>query len=93
MALKHILRKGTAGYKHSKSQENINHLIYMDDIKPFAQNEKRIGNHNTNNLIHLRYRNGNWLRKILYVSSEKWQTIHDRRNLTKKSSNQNARRI
>ena len=32
----HILRKCTAGYKLSKSQEKINHLMYMDDIKHFA---------------------------------------------------------
>ena len=30
--LNHILRKCTAGYKLSRSQENINHLIYMDGI-------------------------------------------------------------
>ena len=40
MPLNHILRKCTAGYKLSKSQEKINLLIYMDDIKLFAKNEK-----------------------------------------------------
>ena len=43
MPLNHILRKCTAGYKLSKSQENINHLMYMDDIKLFAKNEKEVG--------------------------------------------------
>ena len=33
MPLNHILRKCTDGYKLSKSQEKINHLIYMDNIK------------------------------------------------------------
>ena len=33
MPLNHILWKYTAGYKLSSSQEKINHLIYMDDIK------------------------------------------------------------
>ena len=42
-----ILRKCTAGYKLSRSQENINHLMYMDDIKLFEKNEKRTGNSNT----------------------------------------------
>ena len=28
-----ILRKCTGGYKLNKSQENVNHLMYMDDIK------------------------------------------------------------
>ena len=36
--LNHILRKCTAGYKLSRSQEKINHLMYMDDIKRFARN-------------------------------------------------------
>ena len=34
-----IFRKCTAGYKLSKLQEKINHLMYMDDIKRFAKNE------------------------------------------------------
>ena len=38
----HILRKCTAGYKFTKSQVKINHLMYMDDIKPFAKNEKEL---------------------------------------------------
>ena len=36
MTLNHILRKCTAGYKLSRLHEKINHLIYMDDIKLFA---------------------------------------------------------
>ena len=42
MPLTHILRKCTAGYKLSKSQEIINHLMYMEDIKLFAKNEKEL---------------------------------------------------
>ena len=42
MLLIHILRKCTAGYKLSRSQEKINHLMYMDDIKLFAKNEKEL---------------------------------------------------
>ena len=40
--LNHILRKCTVGYKISRSQEKINHLIYMDDIKLFTKNEKEL---------------------------------------------------
>ena len=40
MPLKHILRKYATGYKLSRSQKKINHLMYMDDIKSFAKNEK-----------------------------------------------------
>ena len=36
----HILKKCTAGYNFCRSQEKINHLIYMDDMKLFAKNEK-----------------------------------------------------
>ena len=46
MLLKHILRECTAGYKLSRSQEKINHLMYMDDIILFAKNEKRTRNSN-----------------------------------------------
>ena len=42
MPLNHMLRKGTAGYKLSSLQEKINHLMYMDDIKLFAKNEKEL---------------------------------------------------
>ena len=41
MPLNHILRKCTAGYKLSRLQEKINHLMYMDDIKLFEKNEKK----------------------------------------------------
>ena len=42
MPLNHILRKCAAGYKLGRSQEKINHLIYRDDIKLFAKNEKEL---------------------------------------------------
>ena len=42
MSLNHIFRKGTAGYKLSRSQEKFNHQMYMDDIKLFAKNEKEL---------------------------------------------------
>ena len=42
MPLNHILRKCTAGYKPSRSQEKINHLMYMDDIKIYAKKEKEL---------------------------------------------------
>ena len=42
MPLNHILRKCAAGYKLSRSQEKINHLMYMDDIRLFAKNEKEL---------------------------------------------------
>ena len=35
MPLNHILRKWTAGYKLSWSQQKINHLMYMNDIEVF----------------------------------------------------------
>ena len=42
MPLNHTLRICTAGYKLSKSQEKINYLMYMDDIKLFAKIEKEL---------------------------------------------------
>ena len=47
MPLNHILRICTAGYKLSRLQEKINHLIYVDDIKLFAKNKKRTRNFHT----------------------------------------------
>ena len=47
MPLNHMLRKWTAGYKLSRSQEKINHLMYMDDIKLFAKKLKRNENCHT----------------------------------------------
>ena len=49
-SLNHILRKCTTGYKLSRSQEKINHLTYIDDIKLFAKNEKKL-----ETLIHTEY--------------------------------------
>ena len=46
MPLNHILRKCTARYNLSRSQEKINHLMNMDDIKLYAKNEKKTGNPN-----------------------------------------------
>ena len=43
MPLNHLLRKCAAGYKLSRSQEKVNHLMYMDDIRLFAKNEKELG--------------------------------------------------
>ena len=42
MSLNHTARKCTDRCKLRKSQEKINNLIYMDDIKLFAQNEKEL---------------------------------------------------
>ena len=42
MTLNNIFKKCTAGYKLTKSQEKINHLMYMDDIKLLAKNEKEL---------------------------------------------------
>ena len=41
MPLNHKLRKSTTGYKLSRSQEKINHLMYMDVIKLFAKKTKQ----------------------------------------------------
>ena len=42
MPLNPILRKCTTGYKLSRSQEKINHLMCMDDVKLFAKREKEL---------------------------------------------------
>ena len=40
--LNYILRKCRGGYKFTKLQEKIRHLMYMDDIKLLAKNEKEL---------------------------------------------------
>ena len=42
MPFNHILRKCTAGYKFSRSQENNSYLMYMADVKQFAKDEKEL---------------------------------------------------
>ena len=84
MPLNHIFGKCTSGYKLDKSQEKINHLVYMDDIKWFKK-WKRIGNTYTGSVdILSSYRDGIWHRNRCHVNKEKQKTIHDRRNRTTK---------
>ena len=40
--LNHFLRKCRTGYKLSRSQEKINHLMNIVDIKLIAKNEKEL---------------------------------------------------
>ena len=42
MLVSHIVRKCTSDEKLSKSQEKINHLIYMDDDKLFFLNKREM---------------------------------------------------
>ena len=42
MPLSHMLRKWTGGLKFHKSQEKINHRMYMDIIKQFVKNQKEV---------------------------------------------------
>ena len=42
MPFNHIFRKCTWGHKSNELQEKINHLMYRDDIKLFAKNEKEL---------------------------------------------------
>ena len=42
MQLDHIFRKCIGGYKLNKSQEKINPLIYMNDMKLSAKKEKEL---------------------------------------------------
>ena len=40
--LNQILRKCTGGYKLTKSQKKIHHLMYKDDIELFDKNEQEL---------------------------------------------------
>ena len=86
MLLNHILRKYAAGYKLSRSQEKINYLMYMDNIKLFAKDEKEL-----ETLIHTEYTvwTLEWIlaEKNMPCSecSKKWQTTSDWQNGSTKS--------
>ena len=82
MPLHHKLRKRTVGYKLSKSQEKINHLMCMNGIKLFAKKENRTGNSNTRREnIKSGHRDGIWHRKMCHASNEKRQTTPDGRGM------------
>ena len=88
MPLNHILSKCTARYKISKSQEKINPLMTLMTSNCLPKT-KRIGNPNINcKNICSRYRNGVRHRKMHHASNEKWQTAHNGRSQTTKSSSQ-----
>ena len=77
MPLNHLLKKCTAGYKLFKSQENINHLMYMDGIKLFAKNVKDLETqihmvkmYSQDIGMEFGIKNG-------YTCNEKWQTTSD----------------
>ena len=50
-SLNHIFRNCYEGYKYFKSEEQINHFIYKDDMKKFAKKWKRTGDCLTNKNI------------------------------------------
>ena len=65
MQLNHILWKCTAGYQLSKSQEKVNHLMYMDGIWLFTKSERKLETLITDSENTLsRYRNSIWHRKM-----------------------------
>ena len=73
MSLNYVRKKCTGGYKLSKSQEKINFLMYMDDIKLFAKNEKELETLKQN-----ARRKGN-LQILGNIGSEHHQTSGDER--------------
>ena len=86
MPLNHILRKCTAGYKLSRSQEKINHLLYMDGIKLFAKNEREL--ETLINAVRIYSQDivmEFGTEKMCHARHEKWKTTCDWRNGTTKS--------
>ena len=81
MSLNNILRKFIAGYKLSKLQAKIIHLMYMDDNKLFAKNERELETLiQSRENIQSRFKNGIWHRKKRHASRKKRETTRDRRN-------------
>ena len=85
MPVNHVLRTCTGGRKLTKSQERINHLLYMDDIIPFAKNEKELETLiQAMRIYNQGDRSGIRHRKMRYANNEKRETTHDGRNRTNK---------
>ena len=40
--LTHILRKAKPGYEFTNSEEKINHLLFMDDLKLYSKSDKTL---------------------------------------------------
>ena len=68
--LNYILRKCTGAFKLYKSQEKINHLMYIDDIK-LKKNRKPQYRHKD---IQSEYRDKIWHRKMCHANNEKRKT-------------------
>ena len=60
MPLNYILRKFKGGCKFTKSQEKMNNLMYIDDIKIFTKNSIELETDTNNKNIQPGYRNGIW---------------------------------
>ena len=71
------------GYKFTKLQEKINHLIYMHDIKLFARNEKELEINTNNKNIQSGHRNVIWHRKMCHAHNGKWEKTNNRIELPK----------
>ena len=79
--LNHILRKYTGRYKFTKSQEKINQLIYTDDIKLFAKNEKELETLiQTERVYSQNIRIEFDIGKMCHANNKKRETTHDKRN-------------
>ena len=85
MPLNHILRKCAVGYKLTKLQEKITHLMYMDDVKLFAKNQKEL-----ETLIHavriyrqdIGMKFGIEKHTMLIMNSYKWHKMNGREQST-----------
>ena len=84
MPLTHIFKKCIGAYKLHKSQERINHLMYMDDIKLFAKTTRNVStqkkSHQRNKYL------GCPSRKILGTILK----VDERRTLTNGRENNNS---
>ena len=69
--LKYIFRKSTWGYEFTKSQEKINHQMYIVDIKLFAKKDKKLETDTNNENMQSGNRNGIWHRKMWPAHNEK----------------------
>ena len=94
MSLNHIFRIYTGGCKLHKSQEKMNHLIYLNDINMLAKTEKKKKELETLIQTVKIYSNDIGMKfeiEKLFVNYEKQQTTYGRRNRTTKSRKKSER--
>ena len=71
LPLTHILRDAAPGYHFASHEQKVNHLLFMDDLKLYARNEKSLESLiQTVRVFSNDIRDGIWSRKMSSIGKE-----------------------